>query len=51
MGNLKEYIKESYSNGVLDKTVKMAERRKVHTAIYNKLEERLVPRRYICNYI
>ena len=39
MGNLKEYIKESYSNGVLDKTVKKAERRKVHTAIYNKLEE------------
>ena len=39
MGNLKEYIRESYSNGELDKTVKKPERRKVHTAIYNKLEE------------
>ena len=39
MIDLKSYINESYTNGQLDKTVKKAERKRVHTAIYDALEE------------
>lgn len=39
MIDLKSYINESYANGQLDKTVKKPERKRVHTAIYDALEE------------
>lgn len=39
MIDLKSYINESYTNGQLDKTVKKPERKRVHTAIYDALEE------------
>ena len=38
MKSLKDFIVESYSNGVLDKSVKAPERKKVYNAIYNKLD-------------
>lgn len=39
MIDLKSYINESYTNGQLDKTVNKPERKRVHTAIYDALEE------------
>ena len=38
MKSLKSFINESYSNGLLDKSVKMPERKKVYNGIYNKLD-------------
>ena len=38
MKSLKSFINESYSNGLLDKSVKIPERKKVYNAIYNKLD-------------
>ena len=38
MKSLKSFINESYSNGLLDKSVKAPERKKVYNAIYNKLD-------------
>ena len=38
MKSLKDFIVESYSNGVLDKSVKAPERKKVYNAIYDKLD-------------
>lgn len=38
MKSLKDFIIESYSNGVLDKSVKAPECKKVYNAIYNKLD-------------
>ena len=38
MKTLKSFINESYSNGLLDKSVKIPERKKVYNAIYNKLD-------------
>lgn len=38
MKSLKSFINESYSNGLLDKSVKTPERKKVYNAIYDKLD-------------
>lgn len=38
MKSLKDFIVESYSNGVLDKSVKAPERKKVYNTIYDKLD-------------
>ena len=38
MKSLKNFIYESYSNGLLDKSVKTSERKKVYNAIYDKLD-------------
>ena len=38
MKSLKDFIVESYSNGVLDKSIKAPERKKVYNAIYGKLD-------------
>lgn len=38
MKSLKNFIYESYSNGLLDKSVKTPERKKVYNAIYDKLD-------------
>lgn len=39
MKNLKDIINESYSDGVLDKSVKAPEKKKVQNAIYKQLEK------------
>ena len=38
MKSLKNFIYESYCNGLLDKSVKTSERKKVYNAIYDKLD-------------
>ena len=38
MKSLKHFIVESYTDGILDKSVKASERKKVYNAIYNKLD-------------
>ena len=38
MKSLKSFINELYSNGLLDKSVKTPERKKVYNAIYDKLD-------------
>lgn len=38
MKSLKNFIYESYSNGLLDKSIKTPERKKVYNAIYDKLD-------------
>ena len=39
MKDLKDILNESYSNGVLDKTIKAPEKKKVQNAIYKQLEK------------
>lgn len=39
MKSLKQYLSETYSNGVLDKSVKASERKKVYNAIYTEIEK------------
>ena len=38
MKSLKNFIYESYGNGLLDKSVKTSERKKVYNTIYDKLD-------------
>jgi len=39
MKNLKDILNESYSDGVLDKSIKAPEKKKVQNAIYKQLEK------------